>query len=110
MGLSNVANMLIRRVSSGLLWLGLAGCSEGNDLQPLIPALVERFDGDGQSADVGSLLPHSLRVRVIDAAGNEAPSVTVSWSVLQGGGTIAPTSSTTGQDGIASADFILGPE
>lgn len=24
--------MLLRRVSSGLLWLGLAGCSEGNDL------------------------------------------------------------------------------
>jgi hypothetical protein len=105
-----MATMLIRRGSTALLLFGVAGCSEGNDLQPLIPALIEAFDGDGQSSVVGTSLPHSLRVRVTDAAGNEAPNVAVGWSVVQGSGTITPTSSTTGQDGIASADFTLGPE
>lgn len=91
-----------------LLVLGACGQDKAN-LQPLIPALLESFGGTGQSARVGSPLPDSLRVRVSDAAGNDAAGVEVSWSVLDGGGTVSPATSRTGSDGVAAAEFTLGP-
>lgn len=93
-----------------LLVFAFAACSDdsGGDLQPLVPRSIASAGGDGQSAPVGAALPQPLRVLVTDGGGNEAPGVAVSWSVTQGGGTIA-ASSTTGQDGIASAQLTLGP-
>jgi hypothetical protein len=88
--------------------LALAACSSGSDLQPLVPAIIAADAGTGQDALVGSPLPDSLRVRVTDAGGNEAPGVTVTWSVVAGGGTISPTSSITSSSGTASALLTLG--
>lgn len=50
----------------------------------------------------------TLYVRVRDAQGNPVPNAAVSWTVLNGGGTI-PAQSTTGADGIAWAVWQLGP-
>jgi hypothetical protein len=50
-----------------------------------------------------------LKVKVSDAAGNPAPGIAVTWSVLTGGGSISPTSSLTNSSGIAAAKFTLGP-
>lgn len=87
-----------------------AACSDGTggDLQPLVPTSMASAGGDGQIAAAGAALPQPLRVLVTDGAGNEAPGVAVRWSVTLGGGSI-PASSTTGQDGVASVQFILGP-
>jgi hypothetical protein len=102
--------MITRPGFLALFLIGSAACS-GDDarLEPLIPAAIASFDGDGQSAPALAKLPSPLAVRVTDAAGNEAPGVTVSWSVLDGGGAVAPTSSVTGSDGVATAEFTLGP-
>jgi hypothetical protein len=35
--------------------------------------------------------------------------VTVSWAVIEGGGSVSPASSTTNSSGVASAKFTLGP-
>jgi hypothetical protein len=48
-------------------------------------------------------------VRVTDASGHAVPAVSVRWSVVTGGGTISPASSTTNGSGVASAAFTLGP-
>jgi hypothetical protein len=87
----------------------LEACGSSSHLQPLIPAVLKLSSGDGQVGAVGSPLPDSLRVQVTDAAGNGAPGVSVSWSVLTGGGSISPQASTTNSAGIASAAFTLGP-
>ncbi|HEV7365316.1 MAG TPA: Ig-like domain-containing protein [Gemmatimonadales bacterium] len=96
-----------RFLSSVLLALG--ACSSSSDPQPLVPSSIKILSGNGQSGRVGSPLPDSLRVEVTDAAGNGAQGVGVSWSVLAGGGSIAPSSSVTNASGVASAAFTLGP-
>jgi hypothetical protein len=92
---------------------GLAGSpvvfTAHGHIQPLVPANIEAVDGDGQNGTVGAQLPDSLSVRVTDASGHAVPAVSVSWSVVTGGGTISPASSTTNGSGMASAAFTLGP-
>ncbi|MFL5402237.1 MAG: Ig-like domain-containing protein [Gemmatimonadales bacterium] len=103
--------MSIRRAVWLLSLLPAAGACGDNkaDLQPLIPASITSIDGDNQTAAAGGTLPNPLRVRVIDGGGNAAPGVAVSWTVVDGGGTVDPAQSTTGGDGIAVAEFTLGP-
>jgi hypothetical protein len=93
-----------------LLPLAVACGGDKNSLQPLVPSAMASFAGTGQSAPIGSPLADSLRVQVSDASGNEAPGVTVTWSVVSGGGTVSPTSSVTNEAGVAATQFVLGPE
>jgi hypothetical protein len=92
---------------------GLAGSpvvfTAHGHVQPLVPANIEAVDGDGQNGTIGARLPDSLSVRVTDAFGHAVPAVSVSWSVLTGGGTVSPASSTTNGSGVAFAEFTLGP-
>lgn len=63
--------------------------------------------GDNQTAPVGSALADSLVVRVVDAFGNPVSGVEVQWTV-DAGGSISPASVTTGADGLAGAERVLG--
>ena len=67
-----------------------------------------RVSGDGQSAQAGTEVPDPLVVRLMDAAGNGIPNRAVTWVVAGGGGSISPVTSTTDQDGNASARWTLG--
>jgi hypothetical protein len=99
--------------NKSVVWLPLiltvAACGDDNRLQPVVPAIIESSGGSDQFAVAGTPLPDSLKVRVSDAEGNAAPGIAVTWSVLTGGGTISPTSSTTNASGVAAAGFTLGP-
>jgi VCBS repeat-containing protein len=66
-------------------------------------------NGDGQTGSVGSALPESLVVKVTDGFGNPVSGVAVQWSVLSGGGSISPETSSSGDDGRAAAERVLGP-
>ncbi len=70
---------------------------------------LELDSGDGQTGSVGSALPESLVVKVTDGFGNPVSGVAVQWSVLSGGGSISPEISTSGDDGRAAAERVLGP-
>ncbi|MGH7754325.1 MAG: hypothetical protein ACREN5_16080, partial [Gemmatimonadales bacterium] len=84
----------------------LPGCGDGIGPTALSVAVVT---GDGQSDTVGRTLGTPLVVVVI-RDGAPAADVTVSWSVLSGGGTLSfGTPSTTDNLGIARAAFTLGP-
>src|SRR3954470_13998664 len=99
--------MITRRAPWPLFLVLLGACGDDkNGLQPLIPTSVAAFDEIVRTAPVGRPLP-DLRVRVTDAGGNEAPGVEVSWTVVDGGGTISPSTSITGSDGTAAAEFTL---
>lgn len=93
----------------GALLAAAIGCSGGDIQQPPDAANVEAVDGNEQNGPVGAPLLDSLRVRVSDASGNGVAGVTVTWSVLSGGGQISPTTSTTDAGGMAAAQFTLGP-
>ena len=93
-----------------LALLVLGACSgDSAHLQPLVPSAIKIVSGDGQSGRIGSLLPNPLVVEVTDGAGNVAPGIEVNWSVVTGGGSIAPATSVTDANGMASAGFTLGP-
>ena len=92
-----------------LLVLASAACGGGNDVEPPAPTSMEAFGGTEQTGVVGTALTDSLRVRVIDADGNAAPRVDVTWSVLTGGGQISPATAATNSAGVAAGQFTLGP-
>jgi hypothetical protein len=64
--------------------------------------------GDGQTGPVLSALADSLVVKVSDAVGNPVSGIEVLWTAA-GGGSIIPASVTTGADGLAAAERVLGP-
>jgi alpha-tubulin suppressor-like RCC1 family protein len=64
--------------------------------------------GSGQTAPGGLTLSDPFVVLVADQTGTPIQGVTVTWTVLSGGGTITPPQSTTGSDGHASALLTLG--
>jgi hypothetical protein len=70
-------------------------------------AILEPVSGDNQTAPVKSALADSLVVRVTDALQNPVAGVEVQWSV-DGGGSISPVTVTTGADGLAAAERVLG--
>jgi len=70
-------------------------------------AALQIVKGDNQTAPVGSAPTDSLVVRAVDAFGNPVSGVQVHWTV-DGGGSISPPSVTTGADGLAAAQRVLG--
>jgi hypothetical protein len=70
-------------------------------------ASVVKLSGDGQTAEVGTALANSLRVRVQLADGRPVPGAPVSWSVT-GGGSLSPASGVTDADGVAAVAWTLG--
>jgi glucose/arabinose dehydrogenase len=73
------------------------------------PASVAIISGNGQSATVGTVLPDPLVVRVTDQYGNPTPNTRIEWTVLQGGGSVSTSVSTTDATGRANAQWALGP-
>lgn len=64
--------------------------------------------GDGQQGPPGSTLPDPLTVRVTDAFENGVEGVQVTFETT--GGTVAPTSGTSGEDGTISTLLTLPAE
>lgn len=88
--------------------LGLAGCGDESKLQPIVATHMVSLEGDGQTGAAGSSLPQPFRVLITDDGNSPVPGVVVNWSVIDGGGSITPTS-TTDAGGTALATFTLGP-
>ena len=72
------------------------------------PARIRIVSGNDQSGQVGTQLGAALVVVVEDHDGNAVPGATVTWQVTDGGGSVAPASSTTGASGQASTEWTLG--
>ncbi|MGH3372777.1 MAG: Ig-like domain-containing protein, partial [Nocardioidaceae bacterium] len=71
-------------------------------------ATFEKSSGDGQAGNVGAPLALPLVVEANDALGNPIPGLTVTFAVTQGGGSVEPSTATTGPNGQASTSFTLG--
>lgn len=69
---------------------------------------VDKFAGDGQSAQAGTELPNALVVQVLDAQGNAVVGRAVTWVVGAGGGSVTPQNTTTDGEGKASTRWTLG--
>lgn len=89
-------------------------CGEGlcftATARPAPPRHLRYIAGDGQVGTVGETLDANHVVQSTDAYGNGSPGAVISWEVTAGGGTIAPTQTTTAPPyGMAAARLTLGP-
>ena len=62
--------------------------------------------GDNQSAPAGGALPSPLVVQVTDAFGNPISGVEIAWAA--DAGSVTPSATVTGADGLVSAERTLG--
>jgi hypothetical protein len=72
------------------------------------PSLVVVAGGNHQTNTVGHTLQDPLAARTTDGVGNPVGGVSVSWSVVSGGGSLDRGSSLSDSAGIALAAFTLG--
>ena len=70
---------------------------------------IDVVEGNGQSGSAGMPLPRPLVVRLLDEAGSGVPGQEVNWIVSTGGGSANPVTDTTNAEGLASAEWTLGP-
>jgi Bacterial Ig-like domain (group 1) len=73
------------------------------------PAELEIVAGDRATGGVGQVLADSLSVRLTDRHGNPVAGAAVEWAAVSGGGSVDPARATTDAQGIARAQWTLGP-
>lgn len=86
----------------------VAACSSDTISEPTANVTIAVSSGDAQSAQSSQALVSPIVVRVA-RDGAALAGASVSWSVASGGGSVAPATSTTGTDGLASTTWTLGP-
>ncbi len=101
----------ISQLRTGALALSLAAGSltcGGVTPPPDAATTIEMAAGNGQTGTVGQALPNPLVALVTDDNGSPVAGVSVSWAA-QSGGSVSPSTATTGSDGRASVTRVLGP-
>lgn len=83
-----------------------SGCSLATDVT--MPVAVIYFAGDQQTAPTNTTLPTSLAVIVTNQFGEPLSAVTVTWTVVSGGGTLSATTTQTDASGLATVDYTTG--
>jgi plastocyanin len=105
-----------RRLGAAVCLLALLGCGGdsdgdgGNEPPPEDPLEVEatpESNGNGQTGAPGAALPEALRV-VITRASEPQQGIQVAWATPSGG-SLAPTTSVSDADGVATSTWTLGP-
>ena len=69
---------------------------------------LTEVSGNSQSGIAGQALAQPLVVLARDQFGNPSTQVGVAWTVSSGGGTVSPSTETTGADGMTSAIWTPG--
>src|SRR5688572_5381130 len=101
-----------RAVAAAAALLFAAVACGGDDLvlpEDSIPATITPLKGDKQNGTVALPAPDSLVVRVLDATDRPVQGQQIVFTVVSGGGSIAPGTIVTDADGRAAAQWILGP-
>jgi len=103
-----------RRLGAAVCLLALFGCGGDDDggsgpppEDPLEVAAAPAPNGDGQTGAPSEALPEDLGV-VITRASEPQEGIEVAWAT-NGGGSLNPSTSVTGADGIATTTWTLGP-
>ena len=104
-------NMCLRTTPAATLLSCALLVACGDSGGPPAPAVnLDVSSGSALAGEAGQPLADSLGVLVLRASDNAPVSgVTVTWSVVAGGGSVSPTQSTSNASGIARALRTLGP-
>ncbi|NOT09911.1 MAG: hypothetical protein HOP28_17090 [Gemmatimonadales bacterium] len=87
----------------------LAACGSSDPgPDPSILAGFEVVSGSNQTAAAGSVVGQPIVFRALNAAGGPVAAAAVT-PVLTGGGSVSPTVAVTGENGLATFIWTLGP-
>ena len=86
----------------------LAACGESGPSEQIPPAAINNVTGVPLQGPAGDVLSERVIVRVVDAASNPLPGVTVTFTAAAGG-SVSPATSVTNDNGEASTRWTLGP-
>ncbi len=92
----------------GLITVTTLRCG-GDNVAPSTATTIAIADGDGQTGIVGQALARPLVVLVTDASGDPVQGVAVQWDA-NGTGSVSANAVTSGADGRASVERVLGPD
>jgi hypothetical protein len=103
---------LLRGLLVRLPVLTALGCAGGDLVLPPDgePPRIEIVQGDKQVGTAGSPLADPLVVRLVGQDGEGIAGRKVNWLVSDGGGSAAPRAAATDDQGLASAEWTLGPD
>ena len=75
------------------------------------PATITKLGGDEQTGSVGAPLPDSVIVRIVDQRGTPVATQRVVFTAGPDaqGAIVRPEAATTDSDGVAQAEWVLGP-
>lgn len=94
---------------SSLVLLAACGSQAATTESPAVTLSIAAVAAvDSQVAVVGTTLPDSLAVRVVDQDGTAVPGATVTWTVLSGAGSVSSSASATDASGRAAITWTLG--
>ena len=97
----------LRRVLAGTLLTGsIAACNDST--KPPTPSAVTAVTATAVAGTVGEVTTTPITVRVTDAGGTALSNQTVTFSVVDGGGSITPATVTTSSAGEATTTWRLG--
>jgi hypothetical protein len=97
-------------VGLAILVASVSACDGDNIITPLPPPQLAIVSGDAQSGTPGQTLPIPLAVVLTTADGAPVAGETVSWTVMNGTGSLSATSVVTDAAGRASVNWTLGNE
>ena len=102
----------LRQRLPALLSLLLFAACGGEDLvlpDEGIPTSIVVINGNDQSGVIGTGLTDPVVVRVLDVQGRPVQGQQVTFTVITGGGSVAPATPVTNANGEASSNWTLGP-
>lgn len=99
----------VATVAALLAVTSCAGAADATGASGKTPDALVVVQGADQSAQAGRDLPTPVLFRVLDAAGGGMHGITVTLSVVAGGGAVTPASDTTDSRGEFKAKWTLGP-
>ena len=102
-----MSSLPLRLILAGFAGLLAAGCDSPSGAEPE-PASIGIVSGENQQGTAGVPLAQPLVVRVLDEDERAAAGAEVTWTVVSGGGTVSPATSTVASDGTASTSWTLG--
>jgi len=96
-------------LSAALAPLAVLDCGGGGDTGTAAPVIAQTAtgSGDGQTAQVGTLLVNALRV-IVTLNGAPQQGKTVSWAATGTGAGVNPSTSLTDATGVATTTWTLG--
>ena len=99
------------RIGGALCALLLATACGGENIvlpEDGVPFRIEILGGNGQNGTAGQPLDDSIAIRVFDAQNRALPDQQINFTILTGGGTLAPATVETDPTGRAATRWTLG--